>query len=112
MDQSRPKEKAVATKANVSNRVTVRNPNVLDSTSTVDAVKYHAMKQALLQVLPQQAPGLTQTEMFEAVLPHLPAEIFPGGAKAGWWVKCVQLDLEAQHILVREPSKPLRWHQK
>lgn len=93
-------------------RVTVRNPNVPESSSTVDAVKYEAMKQALLQVLPHRAPGLTGAEMFEAVLPVLPDDQFPGGAKAGWWVKCVQLDLEAQNIIVRETSKPLRWHQK
>ena len=31
-------------------------------------------------------------------------------AKAGWWAKAVQLDLEAKGTLVREPAKPLRWH--
>jgi hypothetical protein len=107
MNPSLSKEKATP-----NSRVTVRNPNVPGSSSTVDAVKYHAMKQALLQVLPHQTPGLTQAEMFDAVLPHLPDDTFPGGAKAGWWVKCVQLDLEAQHVIVREPSKPLRWHQQ
>lgn len=66
MNQSLPKAKAVS-----DNRITVRNPNVAGSSSTVDAVKYHAMKQALLQALPHQAPGLTQTEMFNAVLPQL-----------------------------------------
>ena len=108
-----PSPKVTAAKsAETENRVTVRNPNVPGSSSTVDAIKYHAMKQALIQALPHKSPGLTQAEMFNAVLPYLPDEIFPGGAKAGWWVKCVQLDLEAQNILVRETSKPLRWHQK
>ena len=98
--------------ASANKRVTVHNPNTPGSSSTVDAAKYHAMKHALLQALPHQAPGLTQSEMFDAVLPHLPDDLFPGGAKAGWWVKCVQLDLETQYIIVREASKPLRWHQK
>ena len=71
---------------------------------------YRAMRQALLAALPASAPGLTQAEMRVAVLPHLPADLFPGGAKAGWWVKSVQLDLEAKGVLVREPGKPLRWH--
>ena len=44
----------------------------------------HAMKQALLKALPAKAPGLTQAERFSAVGPHLPADQFPGGAKAGW----------------------------
>jgi len=39
-----------------------------------------------------------------------PADLFPGGAKAGWWMKTVQLDLEAKRIIAREKTKPLRWH--
>ena len=33
-------------------------------------------------------------------------------AKAGWWTKCVQLDLEAKGVVVREGSKPIRWRVK
>lgn len=69
------------------------------------------MRQAMLQVLPFEAPGLTQAEVREAVVPHLPEELYPAGAKAGWWAKTVQLDLEAKGIVVREATKPLRWHQ-
>ena len=79
-------------------------------THTVDAKNYNAMKGALLKVLSKKAPGLTGSEMSGAVLLHLPEAEFPGGAKAGWWLKCVQLDLEAKGIVVRETSKPLRWH--
>lgn len=92
------------------NRITVQNVNVPGYTTRVDATKYAAMRRALLKALPAKAPGLTQTEMREAVLPHLPPDIFPDGGKAGWWSKCVQLDLEAKRILVREATKPLRWH--
>jgi hypothetical protein len=91
-------------------RITVENVNVPGHTTTVDAGKYLAMKKALLRVLPRRAPGLTQAEMFTAVVPHLPQALFPQGATAGWWVKCVQLDLEAKRQIEREPSKPLRWH--
>jgi hypothetical protein len=41
-------------------------------------------------------------------LKHLPEELFPGGAKAGWWTKAVQLDLEAKKVIVREKTTPLR----
>jgi hypothetical protein len=76
----------------------------------VDGVKYEATRRALLKVLPRKMPGLTQVEMRERVLAHLPEEDFPGGAKAGWWVKCVQLDLEAKSVIERNlSSKPLRW---
>lgn len=93
-----------------SNRVIVRNVNVPGSERPVDAAKYEAMRRALAKVLPAEAPGLTQAEMFSAVVPHLPEEHFPGGATAGWWVKTVQLDLEARGLMARERTKPLRWH--
>ena len=40
---------------------------------------------------------------------QLPEALFPGGATAGWWVKCVQLDLEAKGTVLRDNGKPLRW---
>lgn len=75
----------------------------------VDADKYGAMKDAYLKALPRKSPGLTGAEIRERVLPLLPENLFPGGAKAGWWMKGVQLDLEARHIIARENGKPLRW---
>ena len=92
-------------------KVTVENVNVPGKTSSVNAAKYHAMKEAMLKVLPMAEPGLSQAEIREAVLPFLPDDLFPGGSTAGWWAKTVQLDLEAKSIVAREPSKPLRWHQ-
>jgi hypothetical protein len=91
-------------------KITVENVNVPGYTTRLDAVMYGAMRRAILKVLPAKAPGLTQTQLRSAVLPHLPKDLFPGGAKAAWWAKAVQLDLEAKKLLTREPSKPLRWH--
>ena len=91
-------------------RVTIENVNHPGHTSTADAGMYQAMREALLEVLPAEAPGLTQAQMQEAVVPRLPESLFPAGAKAGWWSKTVQLDLEAKGVIAREPSKPLRWH--
>jgi hypothetical protein len=68
------------------------------------------MKKAMLAVLPKKGPGLTQQEVRDAVIAHLPEAIFPGGEKAGWWAKTVQLDLEAKGIIVRDrAARPLRW---
>ena len=78
----------------------------------VDRVKYEAMREALLAVLPPAAPGLTVAEAKERLLPLLPQELFPEGAKAGWWLKAAQLDLEAKGTIEREASKPLRLHRK
>jgi hypothetical protein len=41
---------------------------------------------------------------------RLPERPFPEGAKAGWWTKTVQLDLEAKGVVAREKTRPLRWH--
>lgn len=76
----------------------------------VEKAKYDAMKAALLVAVPKAEPGLTVAEIKERVLPLLPEELFPGGAKAGWWLKGVQLDLEARGVIARANSKPLRLH--
>ena len=91
-------------------KITVENVNVPGSTTSVSKVKYEAMQRAMWKILPEQAPGLTQAEMIDGVKKHLPEDLFPGGATAGWWVKSVQLDQEAKGSLAREATKPLRWH--
>jgi len=93
-----------------SDIITVENVNVPGYSSNVNAAKYAAMRQAILAVLPKSAPGFTQTEIRRAVLDHLPQELFPRGAKAAWWAKTVQLDLDAKRIVIRDvKEKPLRW---
>ena len=74
----------------------------------VDADKYEAVRDAYLAALPSAEPGATPAEILTALTPHLPQDLFPGGAKAGWWAKCVQLDLEAKGIIVRGPKSPVR----
>ncbi len=95
-----------------SARVTVENINVPGYTSTVDAAMYRAMHRALVRILPARPPGLTQAEMIDAVIPYLPKDLFPKGAKAGWWAKTVQLDQEAKGSILRDTGKPLRWRRK
>ena len=75
----------------------------------VDAGKYHAMKAAMLKVVPADMRGLQAKEIIAAVKPHLPQDLFPGGATAGWWVKCVQLDMEARGQMQRSDTSPLRF---
>jgi hypothetical protein len=93
-------------------RIAIENVLSPGHVTRVDAAKYNAMKQAVLAVLPAAAPGLTAEELGKAVLPHLPDDQFPQGAKAGWWKKAVQLDLEAKGVIAREQTKPLRWHKR
>jgi hypothetical protein len=53
---------------------------------------------------------LTVAELKSRALPHLPEALFPGGAKAGWWIKSVQLDLEAKGVIARTNGTPLLLH--
>jgi uncharacterized protein YdhG (YjbR/CyaY superfamily) len=76
----------------------------------VDATKYAATKQAYLKILPKRSPGLTVAEIHTRLVATLPDDLFPNGAKAGWWAKAVQLDLEAKGVVIREQTKPLRLH--
>jgi hypothetical protein len=74
----------------------------------VDRKKYEAMRDALLKVLPAAAPGLRVADAKTALLPLLPGDLFPNGAKAGWWLKAAQLDLEAKGVIKRAQGSPVR----
>jgi Family of unknown function (DUF6958) len=56
------------------------------------------------QILPKTSPELTVEEVQERVIAHLPEDLFPGGAKAGWWAKT----MEAKGTIERAKTKPLR----
>ncbi|WP_406873220.1 hypothetical protein WHT83_05575 [Aminobacter sp. P9b] len=89
-------------------KIEIRNVISPGHVVRVDKAKYTAMRDALLSVLPAEAPGLTVAEAKAGVLPLLPEALFPGGDKAGWWLKAAQLDLEARGVVRREATKPLR----
>lgn len=76
-------------------------------TERVNRAKYEAMRAALLSVLPNEAPGLKVPEAKDALLPLLPEALFPRGGTAGWWLKAVQLDLEAKGVIKRAAVKPV-----
>jgi hypothetical protein len=98
------RKKTVAKKAGAS---TVDVLNVLRPGKTYkrNAEKYAAARRAYLGFMPSKAPGLTQTEMHQAMKKALPAF----GSTAGWWMKTVQLDAEARGEVIRDGGKPLRW---
>jgi len=90
-------------------KIEIENVNHPGNVTLVDAEMYRDMKQAFLKILPKKSPGLTAAEIRERLVRHLSEELFPKGAKSGWWAKAVQLDLEAKGIIAREKTKPLRW---
>jgi len=89
-------------------KIEVENFTSPGHTYRVDRRKYEAMRGALLKVLPAVAPGLKVPDAKAAVLPLLPDDLFPDGAKAGWWLKAAQLDLEAKGLIKRAPGSPVR----
>lgn len=90
-----------------SEKITIENIASPGHSYRVDRAKYEAMRAALLAILPAGAPGLTVADARAALLPHLSEALFPGGEKAGWWLKAVHLDLEAKGVLARS-VKPVR----
>lgn len=89
-------------------KIEVENVIRPGSTRKVDAAKYSAMRDAYLAVLPPAQPGLTPGEILVRLIPRLDAEAFPDGAKAGWWAKTIQLDLEAKGVIARAATGPVR----
>jgi hypothetical protein len=46
--------------------------------------------------------------MKKAIHPLLPENLFAGGSTAGWWLKCVQLELEVRGVFGRTTGRPQR----
>ncbi|MFN3465057.1 MAG: DUF6958 family protein [Terricaulis sp.] len=91
-----------------TDKIEVENVNHPGKTSRVDAEKYKAARTAMLKFLPKKPPGMTQHEMMLAMRDALPESTFPG-TTTSWWMKTVQLDLEAKGLVARDGGKPLRW---
>lgn len=89
-------------------KIDVQNVGHPGKVYSVDAAKYADMRAVMLSALPTSEPGMAVAEITDAVRPHLSATLFPGGETCGWWVKCVQLDLEAKGLIRRAKSSPVR----
>ena len=92
----------------MSDKIEIENVNTPGRVRRVDRAKYEAMRAALLPILPLDVPGLTVGEAKTALLPNLDQDLFPDGEKAGWWLKAVQLDLEAKGVIERAKGSPVR----
>ena len=82
-------------------KITIENAMSPGRTYRVDRTKYMAMREALMAAcrpirLVSRSP--TPKRPFSGICPQ---RLFPGGAKAGWWLKAVQLDLEAKGAIGR-----------
>jgi hypothetical protein len=89
-------------------KIEVQNVLQPGKTYRVDADKFAAMRAAFPAQVPADGPGRTPGQIIAAVKPTLPADLFAGGEKAGWWAKAVQLDLEAKGVIRRADTPPVR----
>ncbi len=89
-------------------KIAVENINTPGRTTNVNRAKYMDMRRALMGVLPGEPPGMKVADAQAALKPDLSPELFPGGETSGWWLKCVQLDLEAKGAIKRAPKAPVR----
>jgi len=92
----------------MADKVEIKNVLQPGKTYRVDAEKFAAASKALLSILPTDKPGLTQSQMSAAMRDALQGDMFPGST-AGWWMKSAQLHLEAEGLVLRDPTKPLTW---
>ena len=92
----------------MADRIEIENVGQPGKIYRVDADKFNAMRAVVLAKLPVDAPGMSVSDLIAAVKPSLPQDLFPGGEKAGWWVKAVQLDLEAKKVIARAEKSPVR----
>lgn len=89
-------------------QIEIENVGQPGKTYRVDADKFAEMRRAVLTALPDAPPGMTPAALIAAVKPLLDQTLFPGGETAGWWVKAVQLDLEAKTVIARAANSPVR----
>lgn len=102
----------IVSKAKTARDMTiVENVNHPGKAERVDAAKYRLTRAAMLKILPKKEPGMTQHGMMMAMREALPLDVFPG-TTTSWWMKTVQLDLEAKGLVVRDSGKPLRWRKR
>lgn len=88
-------------------KIVVENVNVPDQVTNVDATKYTAMKGAMPTAI-SETP-MTAAQIKDAAKAHFPETLFPGVATSDWWIRCVQLDLDAKGMLIKHATKPLGW---
>jgi hypothetical protein len=93
----------------MADKIEVQNVGQPSKTYRVDVAKYTEMRERMLAVLPAMPPGMKVADLIDALRPTLSDALFPQGETCGWWVKCVQLDLEAKGIIARTPAPVRLW---
>ena len=71
---------------------------------------YWAVREAMLEGLPDSGDGLQFPELVAATAAHINQELFPNRAALRWHAKVIQVDLETRWLIERVPgSQPARY---
>lgn len=70
-----------------SEKVEIENINSPGKTTNVDREKYEAMREGMLQVIPNSPPGLSAKEIKDGLILVVSNKLWPNGDKIGWWQK-------------------------
>ncbi|MGD1916557.1 MAG: hypothetical protein ACFCBV_10270 [Phycisphaerales bacterium] len=65
--------------------------------------KYDAIRDAILDTIPDDDLGVALSSIAKRIAPNLPADLFPKGKGITWYVMAVKLDLEARGVIERTP---------
>ena len=75
---------------------------------SVKRAEYEAMEGAILSYLRKVKKPVSFNELFQGVSRLLPPGLFPDEARARWYAKVVQRDLEMTGRMERLPEPPVR----
>ncbi len=75
---------------------------------SVKKAEYEAMEQAILAYLRKVKKPVSFNELFCGVSKIVPPELFQDEARARWYAKVVQRDLELTGRIERLPEPPVR----
>lgn len=94
---------------NKDDQIEVFNVDTPGKSNFVQRDKYEEVRSILLNNLPTKLPGVSENEMMILVESQASDKLFPKKETLGWWVKIVQMDLEAKGLLLRTKSQPTCW---
>jgi hypothetical protein len=90
-------------------RIEAIHPDPTKKGVRIEGWKYHAVRRAILQALPESGPGLPFKELSGRVRDALSKDDLASLGSVSWYATTVKLDLEARGEVERVPgAKPQR----
>ena len=85
-------------------RVQTKHPQPGKASPRISRIKYDAIRDAILRVVPRNADGIPFQEVPDLVGSVLPRRVKECFGSISWYTVTVKLDLEARGVLERVPG--------